>query len=115
MTVSLEPVTKASNELKEMLNKAIAGELQATIQYMWQHVEIAGVKGIAVQDKFEETAIDEMKHAERIAESSGTLEVHQLPSPTPLKLAKASRNIWSLTLRRRQTPLYCTSKLWIRL
>ncbi|MCL4377675.1 MAG: ferritin [Actinobacteria bacterium] len=68
MKVSLEPVVKASNNLKEMLNKAIAREIQVSIQYMWQHVQAIGVKGIAVQDQFKQVAITEMKHAEKIAE-----------------------------------------------
>jgi bacterioferritin len=57
-----------SKELLEMLNKAIARELQVAIQYMWQHVQWSGVKGFAVQDELEKIAITEMKHAEAIAE-----------------------------------------------
>ncbi len=68
MAVSLEPVVKVSDQLKEMLNKAIAREIQVSIQYMWQHVQVMGVKAVAVQDKFKQTAIAEMKHAEKIAE-----------------------------------------------
>ncbi len=68
MAVSLAPMTKVSEELKTMLNKAIAREIQVSIQYMWQHIQVMGVKGIAVQDKFKQTAIAEMKHAEKIAE-----------------------------------------------
>lgn len=51
-----------------MLNKAISMELQVAIQYMWQHVQWSGVQGYAVKDAFKATAIDEMKHAEMIAE-----------------------------------------------
>ena len=68
MAVSLEPMTKVSDKVKELLNKAIAREIQVSIQYMWQHVQVMGVKGVAVQDKFKQTAIAEMKHAEKIAE-----------------------------------------------
>ena len=68
MAVSLAPMTKVSEELKTMLNKAIAREIQVSVQYMWQHIQVVGVKGIAVQDKFKQTAIAEMKHAEKIAE-----------------------------------------------
>jgi len=68
MAVSLDPVVKVSDKLKEMLNKAIAREIQVSIQYMWQHVQVMGVKAVAVQDKFKSTAIAEMKHAEKIAE-----------------------------------------------
>ncbi|MCD6242195.1 manganese catalase family protein [Candidatus Bathyarchaeota archaeon] len=57
-----------SQELLEMLNKAIAGELQVAIQYMWQHVLWKGVKAYAVKDELKNIAITEMKHAEAIAE-----------------------------------------------
>ena len=68
MAVSLKPMTKVSDKLKQMLNDAIAREIQVSIQYMWQHVQVMGVKGVAVQDQFKQTAIAEMKHAEKIAE-----------------------------------------------
>ncbi len=57
-----------SAKLLEMLNQAIARELQVSIQYMWQHVQWKGVKGYAVSDEFKKIAIAEMKHAEKIAE-----------------------------------------------
>ena len=57
-----------SEKLLEMLNAAIARELQVSIQYMWQHVQCIGVKGFAVKDKLKKIAITEMKHAETIAE-----------------------------------------------
>lgn len=57
-----------SHELLDLLNKAIARELQVSIQYMWQHVQWKGVKGFAVQEELEKIAITEMKHAEAIAE-----------------------------------------------
>ncbi|QLH75750.1 MAG: ferritin-like domain-containing protein [Methanomassiliicoccales archaeon] len=58
----------ASEKLKELLNKAIASEIQVSIQYMWQHVQWAGVDHYAVADEFKNIAIQEMKHAEKIAE-----------------------------------------------
>jgi bacterioferritin len=61
-------VQQISEKLKKMLQDAIARELQVSIQYMWQHVMWRGVKGYAVKDAFEEIAISEMKHAEKIAE-----------------------------------------------
>jgi len=47
MEVSLEPVVKVSDKLKDLLNKAIAREIQVSIQYMWQHIQVVGVKGVA--------------------------------------------------------------------
>ena len=68
MKVQREPVVKVSNQLKEMLNDAIAIEIAASVQYMWQYVQVIGTKGRAVAGKFKETAIAEMKQAEEIAE-----------------------------------------------
>lgn len=58
----------ASKKLLEMLNKAIAMELQVSVQYMWQHVLVTGVDSASVADIFKKFAITEMKHAEAIAE-----------------------------------------------
>jgi bacterioferritin len=58
----------ASQKLLEWLNKAIARELQVSIQYMWQHVQWSGVEHFAVHDELKSVAIEEMKHAEKIAE-----------------------------------------------
>jgi len=84
MPVSLAPMTKVSNELKDMLNKAIAREIQVSVQYMWQHIQVVGVKGVAVQDKFKQTAIAEMKHAEKIAERLWYLGGTPTTKPDPI-------------------------------
>jgi len=57
-----------STKLKELLNQAIAREIQVSVQYMWQHVQWAGVEHFAVSGKLRDIAIAEMKHAEKIAE-----------------------------------------------
>jgi len=84
MPVSLARLTKASDQLKEMLNKAIAREIQVSVQYMWQHIQVVGVKGVAVQDKFKQTAIAEMKHAEKIAERLWYLGGTPTTKPDPI-------------------------------
>ncbi len=58
----------ASQELLDELNKAIAMDVRATIQYMWQHVMVLGVEGMAVRDVFKEIAMQEMKHSESFAD-----------------------------------------------
>jgi len=58
----------ASKQLKGMMNKAIAREMQVAVQYMWQHVQWKDVKGLAVQKQLKAIAITEMKHAETIAD-----------------------------------------------
>lgn len=61
-------VVKVSKELMDLLNQAIAREIQVSIQYMWQHVQWGGVKGFAVKDELKSIAVAEMKHAESIGE-----------------------------------------------
>jgi bacterioferritin len=58
----------ASGKLLDMLNDAIARELQVSIQYMWQHVQWKGTEHYSVNEEFKKIAISEMKHAEKIAE-----------------------------------------------
>ena len=89
MAVSLEPMVKVSDGLKEMLNKAIAREIQVSVQYMWQHVQVMGVKGVAVQDKFKQTAIAEMRHAEKIAERLWYLGGTPTTKPSAIEVGKS--------------------------
>ena len=76
--------TKSSAELLDLLNQAIAREIQVSVQYMWQHVLWKGVKGYAVKDAFKTTAIAEMKHAEAIAERLNYLGGIPTTKPTPI-------------------------------
>ncbi|HKZ16472.1 MAG TPA: ferritin-like domain-containing protein [Geobacteraceae bacterium] len=96
MAVSLEPVVKVSENLKEMLNNAIAREIQVSIQYMWQHVQVMGVKGVAVQDKFKQVAIVEMKHAEQIAERLWYLGGTPTTKPSPIEVGKSLKEFLEL-------------------
>ena len=96
MVVSLKPVVKASEKLKEMLNKAIAREMQVSVQYMWQHVQVVGVKGIAVQDQFQKVAVAEMKHAEKIAERLWYLGGTPTTKPAPIEIGKSLKEFLEL-------------------
>ena len=78
------PLKKASKELLDMLNMAIAREIQVAVQYMWQHVQWGGVKGYATKDAFRTIAIEEMKHAETIAERLYYLGGTPTTKPTPI-------------------------------
>ena len=77
-------VQKASPKLTEMLNQAIAGELQAIVQYMWHHVMVKGMDSASLSDVFEEVAMDEMKHAEKIAERLFYFDVNPTIKPNPI-------------------------------
>ena len=73
-----------SEKLLEFLNRGIARELQVSIQYMWQHVQVTGINGAIVEDVFRKTAIAEMKHAERLAERLDYLDGVPTIKPDPI-------------------------------
>jgi bacterioferritin len=77
-------VQKASPKLTEMMNQAIAGELQAIVQYMWHHIMVKGLNSASLMEGFEEVAEEEMKHAERIAERLFYFDVNPTTKPTPI-------------------------------
>ena len=83
----------ATKKLLEMLNGAIAREIQVAIQYMWQHVQWIGVKGYATRDAFQEIAIQEMKHAEAIAERLFYLGGIPTTKPDPINVGKALKEM----------------------
>jgi bacterioferritin len=83
----------ASKKLLEMLNMAIAREIQVSIQYMWQHVEWIGVKGYATKDAFEDIAKQEMKHAESIAERLFYLGGIPTTKPDPINVGKTLKEM----------------------
>ena len=78
----------ASEKLLEMLNRAIARELQVSIQYMWQHVQWKGVEHFAVSEEFKGIAVAEMKHAEKIAERLWYLGGKPTIKPGPISVGE---------------------------
>jgi len=84
---------KASKELLDLLNDAIARELQVSIQYMWQHVLWTGVDGFAVKDELKAIAIAEMKHAEAIAERLVYLGGKPTIQPTTIKVGETLKEM----------------------
>jgi len=79
-------VQKASATLTDMMNKAIAREIQVSVQYMWQHVMAKGLESAEIADVFEDTAITEMKHAEKIAERIFYFDIVPTTKPDPIKV-----------------------------
>ena len=77
-------VQKASTKLTDMLQQAIAREIQVTVQYMWQHIMAKGLESAEIADVFEDAAIEEMKHAEKIAERIFYFDVVPTTKPAPI-------------------------------
>ncbi len=82
-----------ADELLELLNKAIAREIGVSIQYMWQHVMALGMKSPEIKDVFEDIAIEEMKHAEKIAERLFYLGGIPTTKPTPIIVGESLKEM----------------------
>ena len=79
-------VQKASAALTDLMNKAIAREIQVSVQYMWQHVMAKGLESAEIADVFEDVAMTEMKHAEKIAERIFYFNIVPTTKPDPIKV-----------------------------
>ncbi|HUI66912.1 MAG TPA: ferritin-like domain-containing protein [Nitrospirota bacterium] len=77
-------VQKASTKLTEMMNQALAAELQAIIQYQWHHVMIKGMHSAELSEVFKKASMAEMKHAEQIAERLYYFDVAPTIKPKPI-------------------------------
>jgi len=95
----IEPATKVSDKLKSLLNEAIAMEIAVSVQYMWQHVQVIGVKAVAVQDIFKKIAITEMKHAEKIAERLWYLTGIPVTKPAPINVGKSLKEFLEIDVK----------------
>ncbi len=95
----------ASKKLLDMLNKAIARELQVSIQYMWQHVQWVGVHDFAVHDEFKKIGIIEMKHAERIAERLFYLGGIPTPKPDTITVGGSLKEMLESDIKSEETAI----------
>ena len=84
---------KVSDELIDLMNKAIAREMQVSIQYMWQHVQWVGVKGFTVRDQLKLIAINEMTHAEMIADRLNFLGGIPTTKPDPINVGETLKEM----------------------
>ncbi|MCR4391381.1 MAG: ferritin [Candidatus Acetothermia bacterium] len=89
----------ASENLKELMNKAIAREIQVSIQYMWQHVRATGVESLEVTDRLRKIAIAEMKHAEAIAERLDYLGGVPTTQPAPITVGEKLSDMIDLDIK----------------
>lgn len=84
--------------LKEMLNDAIAREIAVSVQYMWQHVQAVGISGEVAKPIFKKFAITEMKHAEEIAERLNLLGGIPTTKPTTITIGDSTKKMLSLNV-----------------
>ncbi len=101
----------ASKELMDLMNEAIAREIQVSIQYMWQHVLWKGVKAFAVREEFEKIAIEEMKHAEAIAERLAFLGGRPTTKPAPIFVGETLREMLKQDIKDEQEAIELYRKI----
>ncbi len=89
----------ASENLKKLLNEAIAREIAVSIQYMWQHVMVKGINAESVGPVFKTIAIAEMKHAELIAERLDYLGGIPATKPTKIEVDGSAENMLALDIK----------------
>ena len=77
---------KASKKLLDALNEDLAYELSALTQYMWHHAMGQGLEFPAISDLFKEFSIQEMKHAEALAERIDLLGGVPTTQPKAIKV-----------------------------
>jgi bacterioferritin len=82
-----------NKNLINMMNEGLSDELQVSIQYMWQHVLWQGIKGFAVKNELKKIAIEEMKHAEAIAERLNCLGGLPTTKPEPIFIGKTLKEM----------------------
>ena len=85
----------ASEKLLDLLNKGIAREIQVSVQYIWQHVQWAGIEHYTVKDELKKIAVAEMKHAEAIAERLFYLGGIPTTKPDPIFVGKTLKEMLS--------------------
>ncbi len=82
-----------SNDLKYLLERAVIRELQVSIQYMWQHVKLEGTE---IGKRLKAIAIQEMKHAEDIAERLVELGGVPPTKPSRVRIGESPREMMEL-------------------
>lgn len=88
----------ASKELLDGLNKALAMDLRATIQYMWQHILARGMEREEVGEVFKDIAMQEMKHSELFAERIDYLGGTPTAKPMEIKIGDSLKEMLEVDL-----------------
>lgn len=105
---------KVSQELKDMLNDAIAREISVSISYMWQHVLMTGIHGFAIRDEIKKISIVEMKHAEEIAERLVYLAGRPTTKPTEIRVGNKLEEMLRINVGQEQSAIELYRKIIVK-
>ena len=73
-------------KLIDELNKGVAREITAIIQYSYHHVMAEGMNSPAISEMFEKTALEEMQHLEEFSDRINYLGGVPTTKPNPIKV-----------------------------
>jgi len=73
-------------KLVDELNKGVAREITAIVQYSYHHVMAEGINSPAISEMFEKTALDEMQHLEEFSHRINYLGGVPTTKPNPIKV-----------------------------
>jgi len=76
---------KGNPKIVEALNKVLEMEIGAILQYLHHHWTGDGMESGSILPLFEKTSMDEMRHAERVAERVNFLEGDPSVKPAPIR------------------------------
>jgi bacterioferritin len=82
-------MAKKADPVVEVLNELRAAELAAIVQYMRHHYLVTGADGMPLAGEFKSVSIDEMKHAEALAERIDFLGGDPTTRPGPILVGAA--------------------------
>ena len=78
---------------------------------MWQHVQWGGVKGFAVHSELQSIAVQEMKHAESIAERLYYLGGIPTTKPTPIFVGTTLKEMISQDVKDEENAIILYKKI----
>lgn len=73
-------------KLIDELNRGVAREITAIIQYSYHHVMAEGMNSPSISDMFEKTALEEMNHLEEFSDRINYLGGVPTTKPNPIKV-----------------------------
>jgi len=84
--MSLLLTKEQRKRLIDELNKGVAREITAIIQYSYHHVMAEGMNSPAISEMFEKVAIEEMQHLEEFSERINYFGGVPTTKPNPIKV-----------------------------
>ncbi len=90
---------RMTDDILDLLNKAIARELGFSIQYIWQHVMVERMENPDLKDVFKDNSINSMKRAMKIGERLFRLGGDPTTKPAPINIGASLKEMIEVDLK----------------